>query len=535
MMTATHRSMFTLKEKLERKVAKLPMTWSECTQKNNPLLSAETVKELQDKADSARVGQRAEVKRQRMEEFERSKQEPKARGRPSALRTTEKSSASKGKEKAESTRKVHFKEDCSLESPSPLSPSPGPSDEDDDDDKEDTGVSKEPMPEKNAAAPTKIKKPEVKTVARAKETKVDIDKAKRAASLVMAGYIAGSRAKEMEKKTSEKDAEDGKKKLRSSASRPKSQNEKPPATVSVPDPAKKNKDKMSEKDDDLVKKKAKMMEKGEEPVKKKAKMSEKDGECVKKKAKMSEKDDECVKKKAKMSEKEEEPVKKKAKSSGKKEEPMNTKKNKEKLSEKEEESVKKKAKISGKEDPEKKETEKTKQLKDQNSKEAKKTVSKTDWKITAAAAIMSMAKPSDPNSGKSTVRKKTVPAKELGVGEQSQPSKPSAVAMAKRRAVSKEEPAEKINNTSDAESDTTLDFGTTTKRPQPVTGENSSEEGIEENEVESKEELQVVAKKNVESEEEMESEKDERCEEKDESDEEKEAEAEASDNCCVQN
>ena len=213
MMTATHRSMFTLKEKLERKVAKLPMTWSECTQKNNPLLSAETVKELQDKADSARVGQRAEVKRQRMEEFERSKQEPKARGRPPALRTTEKSSASKGKEKAESTRKVHFKEDCSLESPSPLSPSPGPSDEDDDDDKEDTGVSKEPMPEKNAAAPTKIKKPEVKTVARAKETKVDIDKATRAASLVMAGYIAGSRAKEMEKKTSEKDAEDGKKEI----------------------------------------------------------------------------------------------------------------------------------------------------------------------------------------------------------------------------------------------------------------------------------------------------------------------------------
>ena len=106
MMTATHRNMFTLKEKLERKVSKLPMTWSECTPKNNPQLSAETVKELHEKAEVAKVGQKALVKKQRMEEFERSKQEPKARGRPSALKNTQKSSASKSKAKAKSKRNV---------------------------------------------------------------------------------------------------------------------------------------------------------------------------------------------------------------------------------------------------------------------------------------------------------------------------------------------------------------------------------------------------------------------------------------------
>ena len=230
--------MFTLKEKLERKVSKMPMTWSECTPKNNPQLPAETVKELQDKADAAQVGQRAEVKKQRMEEFERSKQEPKARGRPSALKNTHKGSDSKSKAKAKSKKPAPSEEGNELDSEEEdsVSPSPeAPSDQDGEDNTDETeiGVKEKAMLEKRAAAP-----------ATKGATKVDTKKLKPAAALIMmAGNVAGSKAKEKEEK-------DGKKAQRSSASRPKSEKkEGPPATAkdSIPAPAKKKKAKISEK------------------------------------------------------------------------------------------------------------------------------------------------------------------------------------------------------------------------------------------------------------------------------------------------
>jgi len=62
------------------------LTWALSTPENNPDLKEHEIKELKAKAEKAKSGQKEDSKKQRMEAFAASKQEPKARGRPSALR-----------------------------------------------------------------------------------------------------------------------------------------------------------------------------------------------------------------------------------------------------------------------------------------------------------------------------------------------------------------------------------------------------------------------------------------------------------------
>lgn len=79
----------TLEEKHGRQkdtLTRLPLTWALSTPENNPDLKEHEIKELKAKAEKAKSGQKEDSKKQRMEAFAASKQEPKPRGRPSALR-----------------------------------------------------------------------------------------------------------------------------------------------------------------------------------------------------------------------------------------------------------------------------------------------------------------------------------------------------------------------------------------------------------------------------------------------------------------
>ena len=86
---------------------------------NNPELSAKEVKELQAKTVAAKDGQKAAFKKQRMEQFAKSKEEPKGPGRPPALK---KPDDSKILPKTKGTKRIHSdKKDEELDSEEELS------------------------------------------------------------------------------------------------------------------------------------------------------------------------------------------------------------------------------------------------------------------------------------------------------------------------------------------------------------------------------------------------------------------------------
>ena len=183
----------------------MPLTWAETNMENNPALSAKDVKELQAKTVAAKDGQKAAFKKQRMDQFAKSKEEPKGPGRPPALR---KPDHPKILPKTKGSKRVHSDEkDEKLDSEEELS-----TDESVLSDKDSETEPKRAMPAKKTTSVVPTKKPvcDSKTAEPAVKGKVrkevKKDSTKKPAAAVMLGYLASKELANKEMKVSEKKA-----------------------------------------------------------------------------------------------------------------------------------------------------------------------------------------------------------------------------------------------------------------------------------------------------------------------------------------
>jgi len=480
---------FHLEEKLaKRRESKLPLTWAETNMENNPELSAKEVKELQAKTVAAKDGQKAAFKKQRMEQFAKSKEEPKGPGRPPALK---KPDDSKILPKTKGTKRIHSdKKDEELDSEEELSEDESAL-SDKDSETEATGA----MPAKKTkrVEPTKkiTKRPvrDSKTAEPAVKGKirkeVKKDTAKKTSAAVMLGYLSAQEIANKEMKVSEKKPagkDETSKSTKSSSSREVLQK------TGAKDLEKKKERKDGKKDES-----ANLSLK--EPEKKKAKITE----------------EQKKNNTAKVSRKEETEERKKKEAERKMEQMEDQKK------QKEAQKKEKKHHDSNKGD------EKVKVAK-----AAKGRSNDSNAKTSAAKAIMSMGyvvgklgKPKVKGSEKVAPAmdgSRHIPGSASGHGERNgkkiagdavekplRPVKPSVVAEPK--AVSKlKAAAEEIKEASDAESDTTLEFG------QAGRDKETNQDGQQEE----------VERESEQEKDESEQEKDESEQEKDESEQEKE-------------